>query len=50
MILRLVRIKEFSKQIVRCHDFGAGGVSVAVGELEPGLEINLDEVLKKYEG
>ncbi|MCQ2052296.1 MAG: phosphoribosylformylglycinamidine synthase subunit PurQ, partial [Bacteroidaceae bacterium] len=34
----------------RCNDFGAGGVSVAVGELAPGLDINLDAVPKKYEG
>ena len=49
-IQRLFRNKEFSKKIVRCNDFGAGGVSVAVGELAPGLDINLDAVLKKYEG
>ena len=36
--------------IRRCNDFGAGGVSVAVGELAPGLDINLDAVPKKYEG
>ena len=36
--------------IRRCNDFGAGGVAVAVGELAPGLEINLDAVPKKYEG
>lgn len=49
-IQRLFRNKEFSKKIIRCNDFGAGGVCVAVGELAPGLEINLDAVLKKYEG
>ena len=36
--------------MVRCNDFGAGGVCVAVGELAPGLVIDLDAVLKKYEG
>ena len=36
--------------IRRCNDFGAGGVSVAIGELAPGLEINLDKVPKKYDG
>ena len=36
--------------IRRCNDFGAGGVSVAIGELADGLEINLDLVPKKYEG
>ena len=36
--------------IRRCNDFGAGGVSVAIGELAAGLEINLDAVPKKYEG
>ena len=40
----------FNEKIVRCNDFGAGGVCVAVGELAPGLNINLDAVLKKYEG
>ncbi len=49
-IQRLFRNKEVSEKIVRCNDFGAGGVCVAVGELAPGLEINLDAVLKKYEG
>ena len=49
-IQRLFRNKEVSEKIVRCNDFGAGGVCVAVGELAPGLEINLDKVLKKYEG
>jgi len=49
-IQRLFRRKEVSEKIVRCNDFGAGGVCVAVGELAPGLNINLDAVLKKYEG
>ena len=49
-IQRLFRNKEVSEKIVRCIDFGAGGVCVAVGELAPGLNINLDAVLKKYEG
>ncbi len=49
-IQRLFRNKAVSEKIVRCNDFGAGGVCVAVGELAPGLNINLDAVLKKYEG
>ena len=49
-IQRLFRNKAVSEKIVRCNDFGAGGVCVAVGELAPGLDINLDAVLKKYEG
>jgi len=49
-IQRLFRNKEVSEKIIRCNDFGAGGVCVAVGELAPGLEINLDAVLKKYDG
>ena len=49
-IQRLFRNKLVSEKIIRCNDFGAGGVCVAVGELAPGLEINLDAVLKKYEG
>ena len=49
-IQRLFRNKEVSLMIRRCNDFGAGGVSVAIGELAPGLEINLDKVPKKYEG
>jgi len=49
-IQRLFRDKDVSLMIVRCNDFGAGGVSVAVGELAPGLDINLDAVPKKYEG
>ncbi len=47
---RLFRNAEASKMIIRCNDFGAGGVSVAVGELADGLDINLDVVPKKYEG
>ncbi len=49
-IQRLFRDKEVSEKIIRCNDFGAGGVCVAVGELAPGLDITLDNVLKKYEG
>lgn len=47
---RLFRNPEVSKLIKRCNDFGAGGVSVAVGELADGLCIDLDSVKKKYEG
>ena len=47
---RLFRNKEASLMIKRCNDFGAGGVSVAVGELAAGLKINLNAVPKKYEG
>ncbi len=49
-IQRLFRNEEVTKLIKRCNDFGAGGVSVAVGELADGLVINLDKVPKKYEG
>lgn len=49
-IQRLFRNKDVCLMIRRCNDFGAGGVSVAVGELAPGLDINLDAVPKKYEG
>jgi phosphoribosylformylglycinamidine synthase len=49
-IQRLFRNPNVSKIIRRCNDFGAGGVAVAVGELAPGLDINLDAVPKKYEG
>ena len=49
-IQRLFRNKDVSLMIRRCNDFGAGGVSVAVGELAPGLVINLDAVPKKYDG
>jgi len=47
---RLFRNPEVSKMIKRCNDFGAGGVSVAIGELAEGLRVNLDLVPKKYEG
>ena len=47
---RLFRNEEASRMIKRCNDFGAGGVSVAIGELADGLEINLNAVPKKYEG
>ncbi|MBQ9015557.1 MAG: phosphoribosylformylglycinamidine synthase [Firmicutes bacterium] len=47
---RLFRNPEASRMIRRCNDFGAGGVSVAIGELADGLDINLDVVPKKYEG
>ncbi len=49
-IQRLFRNPEVSNKIVRCNDFGAGGVCVAVGELADSLSINLDAVLKKYDG
>ncbi len=49
-IQRLFRNPDVSTLIKRCNDFGAGGVSVAIGELADGLEINLDAVPKKYEG
>ena len=49
-IQRLFRNKAVSEKVVRCNDFGAGGVCVAVGELAPGLDIDLDAVLKKYDG
>ena len=49
-IQRLFRNPEVTAMIKRCNDFGAGGVSVAIGELTDGLEINLDKVPKKYEG
>ena len=47
---RLFRNEEASRLIKRCNDFGAGGVSVAVGELADGLEIDLNAVPKKYDG
>ena len=47
---RLFRNPEASAMIKRCNDFGAGGVSVAIGELADGLRIELDRVPKKYEG
>ena len=49
-IQRLFRKTDVCRMIKRCNDFGAGGVSVAIGELADGLEINLDAVPKKYEG
>ena len=49
-IQRLFRRPEIARLIRRCNDFGAGGVSVAVGELADGLRIDLDKVPKKYEG
>lgn len=49
-IQRLFRNSEVTKLIRRCNDFGAGGVSVAIGELADGLHINLDAVPKKYNG
>ena len=49
-IQRLFRNRDVCRMIRRSNDFGAGGVSVAVGELAPGLEINLDNVPKKYDG
>ena len=49
-IQRLFRREEVSRLIKKCNDFGAGGVSVAIGELADGLDINLDKVPKKYAG
>ncbi len=49
-IQRLFRSAAVTRMIKRCNDFGAGGVSVAIGELADGLEIDLDAVRKKYEG
>ena len=49
-IQRLFRDGNVTRLIKRCNDFGAGGVSVAIGELADGLEISLDAVRKKYEG
>ena len=49
-IQRLFRNAEVSCLIKKCNDFGAGGVSVAIGELADGLDIDLDAVPKKYEG
>ena len=45
-----LEIKKLAKMIKRCNDFGAGGVSVAIGEVADGLDINLDLVPKKYDG
>ena len=49
-IQRLFRREEVSRLIKKCNDFGAGGVSVAIGELADGLQIDLDKVPKKYAG
>ena len=49
-IQRLFRNPEVSRMIKRCNDFGAGGVSVAIGELADGLDIDLNAVPKKYDG
>ena len=49
-IQRLMRNGDVTRMIRRCNDFGAGGVSVAIGELADGLDIDLDAVRKKYDG
>ena len=49
-IQRMFRREEVSKLIKKCNDFGAGGVSVAIGELADGLQVDLDKVPKKYAG
>ncbi len=49
-IQRLFRNPDAVRMIKKCNDFGAGGVSVAIGELAPGIDIDLDAVPKKYEG
>ena len=49
-LMRLFRNPQVTRLIKRCNDFGAGGVSVAVGELAAGLDIDLDKVPKKYAG
>lgn len=49
-IQRLFRNKDFARLVKRCNDFGAGGVSVAIGELADGVQVNLDLIRKKYEG
>ncbi|MBE6605332.1 MAG: phosphoribosylformylglycinamidine synthase [Ruminococcaceae bacterium] len=49
-IQRLFRNAEVTRLVKRCNDFGAGGVSVAIGELADGLQIDLDAVRKKYDG
>ncbi len=49
-IQRLFRRPEVTRLIKKCNDFGAGGVSVAIGELADGLVVDLDKVPKKYEG
>lgn len=50
MIQRLFRKSEVSRMIKKCNDFGAGGVSVAIGELADSLDIDLDKIPTKYEG
>jgi phosphoribosylformylglycinamidine synthase len=47
---RLFRKPEFCRLVKKCNDFGAGGVAVAVGELAPGIQVDLDVVPRKYEG
>ena len=49
-IQRLFRNPEVSQMIIKCNDFGAGGVSVAIGELADGVDIHLDKVPRKYHG
>jgi phosphoribosylformylglycinamidine synthase len=49
-IQRLFRNPELTRKIKICNDFGAGGISVAIGEIAPSLNINLDAVSKKYDG
>ena len=49
-IQRLFHRPEVSRLIKKCNDFGAGGVAVAIGEISPGMEIHLDQVLLKYQG
>ncbi len=49
-IQRLFRNQELTRLIKKCNDFGAGGVSVAIGELAPSIEVDLDKVTKKYDG
>jgi phosphoribosylformylglycinamidine synthase len=49
-IQRLFRNPQLTRKIKVCNDFGAGGVSVAIGEIAPSLEINLDAIQKKYDG
>lgn len=49
-IQRLFRNPELARKIKVCNDFGAGGVSVAIGEIAPSLDINLDKIPKKYDG
>ena len=49
-LLRLFRKPKISKMIKKSNDFGAGGVSVSVGEIADGVEINLEVIIKKYEG